>query len=127
MSLLLVSDDALYTVWGVSLAIGLVVAVVVAAMLIAIERTARNIDDEVGAIWFAGQRVANNTVHIPLLGTTNRVLLSILVRVAGVDSAAKAIEEHADRHRPLLYVAQLLARANRSCARGHWRRNCRLR
>jgi hypothetical protein len=90
-----VSAEAGYTVWWVSLGIGLVVIVVVAVLLTLIVRTARQIDGAVSDIWTAGQRIANNTIHIPLLHRTNQVVDEVLERAAGIDGAAAAIEAHA--------------------------------
>jgi hypothetical protein len=87
MTLALVSPGAGYTVWSVSLAIGLVVILVVAVLLTMIVRTARQIDGAVSEIWTVGQRIANN--H------TNRVVDDILERAGGIDGATEAIEEHA--------------------------------
>ena len=95
MTLALVSEGAAYTVWWVSLGIGVVVILVVAVLLTLIVRTARQIDGAVSDIWTVGQRIANNTVHIPLLHRTNQVVDGILDRAAGIDGAAAAIEEHA--------------------------------
>ncbi len=95
MTLALVSEGAGYTVWGASLGIGLVVILVVAVLLTLIVRTARQIDGAVSDIWTVGQRIANNTIHIPLLNHTNRVVDDILDRAAGIDGATAAIEQHA--------------------------------
>jgi len=89
------SERAAYTVWWISLAIGLVVILVVAALLTMIVRTARVLDGAVGQIWVVGQRIANNTVHIPLLHRTNQVVDEILVHAVAIDGAAAAIENHA--------------------------------
>lgn len=91
-----VTEGAAYTVWGISLAVGLAVILVVAALLWMITRTARQIDDGVGQIWVVGQRIANNTIHIPLLQGTNRALSGVLDRAAGINAAAGAIEDHAE-------------------------------
>jgi hypothetical protein len=96
MYLLQVSDSALYTVWGVSLAIGLVVALVVAALLMLIIRTARQIHEVTSEIWVDGQRCANNTVHIPLLFDTNRRLTGILVHASGVIEGSERLKEHVE-------------------------------
>jgi hypothetical protein len=96
MTLFAVSDRAAYTVWWASLAIGLVVIVVVAMLLTLIVRTARVIDGAVGQIWVVGQKIANNTVHIPLLHRTNQIVDEILVHAVAVDAAAAAIEAHAE-------------------------------
>ena len=92
---LLVTDTALYTVWLGSLALGVVVILVLAFLLGRILSTAREIDRGAAAIWAAGQRIANNTVHIPLLATTNRVVTGILVRASGINDATEQIEAHA--------------------------------
>jgi hypothetical protein len=95
-SLLQVSDSALYTVWGVSLLVGLVVAIVVAILLMLIVRTARQIKQSTAQIWIDGQKVANNTVHIPLLATTNRLVLRVLVRASGILDNTQRIQSHAE-------------------------------
>lgn len=89
------SERDIYTVWWLSLVIGVVVILVVAALLTMIVRTARVIDGAVGQIWVVGQRIANNTVHIPLLNTTNRVVDDILAHAVVIDGAAAMIESHA--------------------------------
>jgi hypothetical protein len=88
------SEGAVYTAWIVSLLLGVVVIVVVALLLTAILRTVRQIDAAVAQIWVVGQRIANNTVHIPLLHETNRVAGLILERAGGIDGAAAQIEQH---------------------------------
>ena len=80
-----VSAGAALTVWWVSLGIGVVVILVVALLLTLIVRTARQIDEEVSNIWTVGQRIANNTVHIPLLSHTNRVVEDILERAGRIN------------------------------------------
>jgi len=88
------SEGAVYTAWIVSLLLGVVVIVVVALLLTAILRTVRQIDAAVAQIWVVGQRIANNTVHIPLLHETNRVAGLILERARWIDGAAAQIEQH---------------------------------
>ncbi|MEJ7752970.1 MAG: hypothetical protein WKF46_08495 [Candidatus Limnocylindrales bacterium] len=88
------SEGAVYTAWIVSLLLGVVVILVVALLLAAILRTVRQIDAAVAQIWVVGQRIANNTVHIPLLHETNRVAGLILERAGGIDGAAAQIEQH---------------------------------
>ncbi len=94
--LALVSEGAAYTVWWISLGIGLVVILVVAVLLTLIVRTARQIEGAAADIWTVGQRIANNTVHIPLLHRTNQIVEGILKRALGIDGAAAAIERHAE-------------------------------
>ena len=93
----MVSEGAAYTVWWISLGIGVVVILVVAALLTAIRRTARQINETAADIWVVGQRIANNTVHIPLLNRTNRLVDGILERASGIDEAVARIEEHVER------------------------------
>jgi len=88
---------AIYAVWGISLALGVVVLVVVAGLLELILRSARRIEGVVGDIWTAGQGVANNTIHIALLHRTNLTAGRILDAVGGVLSAITAIRNHAQR------------------------------
>jgi len=88
------SEGLTYSLWLASLLIGAVVIVVVGMLLGAILRTARQIDAAVAQVWVVGQRIANNTVHIPLLHETNRVAGEILQRAGGIDGAAAQIEAH---------------------------------
>ncbi|MBA2457923.1 MAG: hypothetical protein H0V43_03075, partial [Gemmatimonadales bacterium] len=60
-------------VWISTLAIYGVVLLVVAILLTLIVREARRIKAGVSAIWNVGQQIANNTIHIALLDTTNHV------------------------------------------------------
>jgi predicted PurR-regulated permease PerM len=89
------SEQAIVTIWGVSLVIAVVVVVVVGILLALILRTAEQIEQVVGDIWTAGQRVANNTVHIPLLSRTNGIAGQIVERAVAIDAVAAQIEEHA--------------------------------
>ena len=91
--LALVSEGAAYTVWWISLGIGGVVILVVAILLTLIVRTAQQINATAAEIWTVGQRIANNTIHIPLLNRTNRLMDGILQRASGIDEAAARIEE----------------------------------
>lgn len=82
-------------VWQVSLVLGLVVAVVVTLLLWVIHRTARSIDMTASKIWDTGQRVANNTVHIPILYRINSVAEKILASALDINKGAEAIKTHA--------------------------------
>ena len=88
-------EQAAQLVWWVSLALGLVVSGVVALLLWLIHRGAAVIDGHVSRIWDTGQRVANNTVHIPALYKTNEVAGLILATAVRIDAGAAAIEAHA--------------------------------
>lgn len=88
-------EQALQFVWWASLALGLVVSAVVALLLWLIHRGAMTIDGCVARIWDVGQRVANNTVHIPALYRTNEVAGQILAAALRIDGGTAAIESHA--------------------------------
>lgn len=91
----MLSEQTIVTVWGISLAIAAVVVVVVGVLLALIHRTAAEIEEVVSDIWTAGQRVANNTVHIPLLTRTNRIAGQIVERAVAIDGVVANIEKHA--------------------------------
>jgi len=58
------------TAWWITLAVGLVVAVVVWALLEALRRTVKQIDAGVDELWRTGKMVAQNTQTSHLLGAT---------------------------------------------------------
>jgi hypothetical protein len=91
------SLDAIQSMWTITLVIYAVVLVVVAVLLTLILRAARDVRAGVSAIWTVGQRVANNTIHIALLDTTNHVAGQILHSARGVVHATAALEAHAGR------------------------------
>lgn len=94
--LILVTSGAVIWVWGVSLALLLVVALVVALLLYLIRSTARQILAGASAIWTQGQLVANNTIQIPLLlGRTVRTVGRIRGEVEIIGGATEAIRSHA--------------------------------
>ena len=93
---LAVSAQAAYSVWGTSLVLFLAVLVVVAALLAMILRTVSQIGATAAEIWVVGQGIANNTVHIPLLTTTNQVVAQILAAAGGILRHATRIQEHAE-------------------------------
>jgi len=88
---------AVRTVWLVSLGVFLVVLVVVAILLTLILRTAKSIRGGVSEIWNVGQKVANNTIHVSLLDSTNHIVSEILVNAANVAGATRAIAAHAQK------------------------------
>lgn len=89
------TPETIHQVWIVSLVIFAVVLVVVAVLLALILVTAKRIRAGVSAIWNAGQKVANNTVHLALLDRTNYVAGKILQSAVGVAAATGAIAQHA--------------------------------
>jgi hypothetical protein len=82
-------------VWWTSLALGVVVSAIVALLLWLIHRSAVTIEERVAKVWDVGQRVANNTVHIPALYRTGEIAGQILSTAARIDAGAAAIETHA--------------------------------
>lgn len=62
------------TLWAISLVIGLVAALVVAALLTILVRTVDDIDRSVGGLLDVAGKVAGNTAHIPQLEATAPVL-----------------------------------------------------
>ena len=89
------TPDAILQVWIASLVVFLVVLVVVAVLLTMILSTAKQIRGGVSAIWTAGQKVANNTVHLALLDRTNYLGGQILASAGGIAAATDAIATHA--------------------------------
>lgn len=86
---------ATVTLWWIAIALSVVVTVVVAVLLGAILRTAREIEAGAAVVWANGQRVANNTIHIPLLYRTNATVGTILSRAGAILSSARSIAAHA--------------------------------
>ena len=62
------------TLWAISLVIGLVAALVVAALLTILVRTVDDIDRSVGGLLDVAGTVAGNTANIPQLEATAPVL-----------------------------------------------------
>ncbi len=89
------SAHAMQVVWWGSLALGVVISAVVATLLWLIQHTAKTIDGRVSRLWDTGQRVANNTVHVPALVKTSEVAGQILAVALRIDAGAATIETHA--------------------------------
>jgi hypothetical protein len=89
------SEAAIAQVWTWSLVIYFVVVAVVAVLLTMILIATRQIKAGAGAIWVAGQKVANNTIQIPLLARTNFLVTMILASAARTAAAVAAVEQHA--------------------------------
>ena len=90
------SADAVQTLWTISLVVFVVVLLVVATLLTLILRTAHDIRGGVAVIWNVGQRIANNTIQLSQLATTNAAATKILASAVGVLGATAAIKEHAE-------------------------------
>jgi sulfite reductase beta subunit-like hemoprotein len=82
-------------VWIATLVVYAVVLIVVAALLTLVLRAARDVTRGVSAIWTVGQQVANNTIHVALLDTTNHAVARILESAKGVAAATTAMRTHA--------------------------------
>lgn len=92
-----VTAETVQRMWILTLVIYAVVLVVVAALLALILKAARDIRAGVSMIWTVGQQVANNTIHIALLDTTNDVAAEILDCAKGVVAGTAALKAHAER------------------------------
>jgi hypothetical protein len=92
---LAVTAGAAYIIWGISIVLFLLVLAVVALLLALVLQTAVAIEGVAKDIWTVGQGIANNTVHIPLLATTNRVVGQILAAAGNILGAATRIAAHA--------------------------------
>lgn len=96
MATVTIADQAAIFVWWSSLAVGLAVALVVAFLLSLIHSTAVTINEVVSKIWDTGQRVANNTIQIPILYRINTAAGKILTTAVQIIDGAAAIETHAE-------------------------------
>lgn len=83
-------------IWIASLVLGLVVAGVVTLLLWLIHKTAVDIDNAASDIWDTGQRVANNTIQIPILYRINNCAEQILATALQINDGAAGIEVHAN-------------------------------
>ena len=92
----MVTAETVQQIWITTLVVYGIVLAVVATLLTLILTTARQIRDGVEAIWVVGQKVANNTIQIALLDTTNHIAAQILDAAARVVGATAALKAHAD-------------------------------
>ncbi len=81
--------------WVLALVVLVVVSAVVWLLLHLVARTAIGINAGVAEVWERGQRVANNTIHIPLLYRTNALAGELLASAGAIAGATAAIEAHA--------------------------------
>ena len=75
---LLALSDGVVLAWWLSLAAGLVIALVVWFLLEWLRRTVHAVDDAVSDVWTMGKRVAQNTQTTYLFGTTKARGLDLL-------------------------------------------------
>jgi hypothetical protein len=81
------------TLWGISLVIGLVAALVVAALLLILVRSVRDIDGSVGGLLEVAGKVAANTSSIPQLQATAPVLGLIVEEAVVQDGYMNALTD----------------------------------
>ena len=82
-----------HTLWGVSLGIGLVAALVVAVLLLLLLRSVRHIDERVVNLLDVAGKVAANTAHIPKLQATAPVLGLIVEEAVVQDGYMNALTD----------------------------------
>ena len=81
------------TLWGISLGIGLVAALVVAFLLVVLVRTVEDIDRSVAGLLEVAGKVAGNTAHIPKLEATAPVLGKIVEEAVVQDRYMNALTD----------------------------------
>jgi hypothetical protein len=82
-----------HTLWGVSLAIGLVAALAVAGLLLLLIRAVRSIESSVGSLLEIAGDVATNTSNIPQLEATAPVLAQIVDEAVVQDGYMSALTD----------------------------------
>ena len=81
------------TLWGISLGIGLVAALIVAFLLVVLVRTVEDIDRSVGGLLEVAGKVAGNTANIPKLEATAPVLGLIVEEAVVQDRYMNALTD----------------------------------
>jgi hypothetical protein len=79
--------------WGIALGIGLIAALIVAALLVLIIRSVTDIDKTSAALLDVAGRVAGNTSHIPQLEATAPVLGKIVDEAVVQDGYMNALTD----------------------------------
>jgi len=74
-------SSSVETAWWVSLAVGLVVALVVWFLLEWLRRTVKEVDRAVDDVWTMGKRVAQNTATTHMLSGTKELGVELLEEV----------------------------------------------
>jgi hypothetical protein len=90
MTLVAISNNGL---WAVSLGIGLVAALVVAALLLVLVRAVDDIDNSVSGLLDVAGKVAGNTANIPQLQATAPVLAEIVDEAVVQDRYMNALTD----------------------------------
>ena len=81
------------TLWAISLGIGLVAALVVAALLLVLVKAVDDIDRSVGSLLDVAGKVAGNTANIPHLQATAPVLGQIVDEAVVQDRYMNALTD----------------------------------
>jgi hypothetical protein len=81
------------TLWGISLGIGLVAALIVAFLLVVLVRSVEDIDRSVGGLLEVAGKVAGNTANIPKLEATAPVLGMIVEEALVQDRYMNALTD----------------------------------
>ena len=79
--------------WGIALVIGLLAALVVAALLVLLIRSVRNIEKSVDGLLEVAPAVAANTANIPQLQATAPVLAQIVDEAVVQDGYMNALTD----------------------------------
>lgn len=79
--------------WGIALGIGLIAALIVAALLVLIIRSVTDIDKTSAALLEVAGRAAGNTSHIPALEATAPVLGKIVDEAVVQDGYMNALTD----------------------------------
>jgi hypothetical protein len=82
-----------HTLWGISLGVGLVAALVVAVLLLMLLRAVRHIDESVDSLLGVAGQVATNTAYIPQLEATAPVLGLIVEEAVVQDGYMNALTD----------------------------------
>jgi hypothetical protein len=82
-----------HTTWAIALVIGLVAALIVAALLVVLIRSVSDIDKSVGNLLAVAGKVAENTANIPQLQATAPVLGLIVEEAVVQDGYMNALTD----------------------------------
>lgn len=85
--------------WWLAIIVLVVVSAVVWLLLYLVARTAEQVETAVAEVWEHGQRVANNTIHIPKLYEVAGGVEAILGRAGRIAASAEALKSHAESPR----------------------------
>ena len=90
MTVLAITNNGM---WGIALIIGLVAALIVAALLVVLVRAVRDIDDSARGLLDVAGKVAENTANIPQLQATAPVLGQIVDEAVVQDGYMNALTD----------------------------------